>query len=554
MRKIRGLLVENEKELAKPMREILDIEFRAWGWTVDWMLCGNAVKARKGVIESDGFEFALIDIRLSGKKSGPDGLSVVEELIKRNGRVYTVIVTSFVGEYADAVERAKAFGAHLIIRKQLNEPRGEWAFANLAAKIRQHVLAYDPANVENLKSDDTKIGLFSILESLGGPSGDVREGKRTVLSLAMSCLDATTMRNPVFELSYLAAGRSGAHVCRVDFSDDNEPTQPYVLKIGLDKRALEFELKANREAAKSLSEQMLVRVIGDVHTDPSGYSAIIAKLADRSLPLNTWLRTEASAEQARTLAHVLFIEELGRLSSSLPAQPVPVSEWMSASAIMRLRAQAARERMIEILGHSVGGNRPDALEICNEIKAFVDDGTLLVHNRVPLEGDIVRVLGFGDLHSSNILVQTGLSPRPVLIDASRYGTYHWSADPARLVVDVFLRVRGTGLPSMLWDDFDEAARVAAGLCKFCDGRELTDGEAVDQFLHEIVTNLSRSVRFQALQMSEETWHWQWHVGLAKEFLRQGCHQDLTLPRGALALVAAAGHLRQARDLVDRIKY
>jgi hypothetical protein len=43
------------------------------------------------------------------------------------------------------------------------------------------------------------------------------------------------------------------------------------------------------------------------------------------------------------------------------------------------------------------------------------------------------------------------------------------------------------------------------------------------------------------------WHWQWHVALAREFLRQGSRPGLLPTRAVLALTAAARHLQQAAE-------
>ncbi|NGY63661.1 hypothetical protein G7043_32560 [Lentzea sp. NEAU-D13] len=553
MREIRGLLVEDLKQNVELIKSALGFEFgKAWKWTVQWSVCNDLTSARLKIAEPEVYDFAIVDLHLG--EGQLQGVPAVEDLVKRSERTFVVAVTGDQAMFAEHAARIAGLEVPLIIRKQLTNDQGDWAFPALAAKIRKRVITHDPVDSRTLLYDDDKIGMVSVLESLGGPEGDIEHGAAVARSLAMSCLEDVNMQNPRFHLGYLTAGKSGAHVCKVDYSDENRSPQSFVLKIGLDKRALEHELQANRRAAEALPEQTLVRILGEVRTDRSGYSAIIARVADRAQPLSDWLRSGASATSARSFAHILFDEVLGRLSAPHLKDEIPISQWLRSSAIMRLRARAMVDRIAEILEHPAGANRADAAVLRREITDFVEHGTLPVEHPGRLDGSVVLVSGFGDLHSSNVLVQQGRNPNPVLIDASRFGRHHWAADLARMTVDVFLRVRGTGVKALLWEDFAESADVAGRLCPRCDRTELAGDEAVDHFLDEVVTQLPGYVQFEGLDISAERWHWQWHVALAKEWFRQGCHPDLPLPRGVLAFVAGAHHLRTARELVDQLTF
>lgn len=552
MRRIRGLLVEDLPVNVDTVCVSLDLAFHdLCEWKIDWTVCGSAPEARMTIKDSDYFDFAIVDIGLG--EGNPTGTPVAEYLTRSEERTFVLLISSVPDKYAKTfTNRTTTLPA--IFRSQLNDGDGEWSYDRLAAKIRRHVLTHEHAPTDHLKFDENDPGIVSILESLGGPPDGRQRGAKIAYNLAMRCLDPIDTRNPVFQLSYLAPGRSGAYVCRVGLFGDNQPEQAFVLKIGLDARALQQELAANRQAAKALREQSLVQITGEVQSDPSGYSAIIARVAEQTRTMSAWLAGDATPEQARDIANMLFGEELSRLAVEEVKAERPLTDWLKSPAITTLRVEAELDRIGAILGHPAGAARTDATQIRDTILAFTQTGTLPVADPRRLNGSAVYVRGFGDLHSSNVLIQTGRHPRPILIDASGYGSHHWATDSARLMVDVFLRVRAPGLPAMLWEDFDDSVRTSISLCPRCTGGIPFEDMPVDHFLDEVVSGLPENLRFEPLGLGEQIWHWQWHVGLAKEFLRQGCHADLTLPRSVLAFVAASCHLRRATDLVTALRY
>jgi hypothetical protein len=170
-----------------------------------------------------------------------------------------------------------------------------------------------------------------------------------------------------------------------------------------------------------------------------------------------------------------------------------------------------------------------------------------------LKGKTVYVDGFGDLHSTNVLVQQGTYARRVLVDASLYGKHHWTADATRLLVDLMLRVRYAGADAMLWARLGDAAAYAARLCPLAN--ELSpDGSPVDALLFRALVQLPEYLQVENLGLPKQDWHWQWHVGLAREFVRQGSRPDLMPTHAVLAFMSAAHHLKVAAWLVDRIDF
>jgi hypothetical protein len=121
-------------------------------------------------------------------------------------------------------------------------------------------------------------------------------------------------------------------------------------------------------------------------------------------------------------------------------------------------------------------------------------------------------------------------------------------DYARLLVDVFLRVRHAGVPAMLWSTFRGDLAESGWLCPLrrCPTADTSTPTA---FLDQICAEVS-AARADYPGTDFGGWHWQWHVAVAKELLRQASSPDLTPMRAALALVAAGRHLREAALIVD----
>jgi hypothetical protein len=340
------------------------------------------------------------------------------------------------------------------------------------------------------------------------------------------------------------------------------------LKIGLDQRALEHERKANERAISVLTDLNMIRIDEEVRRDPSGYAAIKAKLAPKAVTLAAWLTDDAGArdehdvpraDQARNIAQTLFGEQLAALFDEALRTNVPIAEWLTPSPVLKLRVEHALAMYRDAWAHPHGASQADAAGLTKLLAGYVTSGTLPVADARRLAGETTFVHGFGDLHSTNVLVPEAVFPRPVLVDASLYGSHHWAGDAARLIVDLILRVRGSGAAAMLWQDFEEACLYAGSLCpmarsaaKAAHGADPT--EAVDAFITHVVSGLPVLLHVEDLQIPPHTWHWQWHAALAIEFLRQGSGSGVTPPRGVLALTCAAHNLSTATKLLDDLDF
>ncbi|MEU6024673.1 response regulator [Micromonospora sp. NPDC047134] len=555
-RKPRGLIVDDKPDVVQRVRKILDYGFSKLGddWEVQWHSAGDPVEALKLVREVK-FDFALIDFEL---QEGETGLSVVEELRHlRKNECYILVTTAEANRNPDFERVSRNAGAdHAIIRTNrltVNPARGDdegWDAYSLARKIRRRLRVLDRADEFKIVFAE-EAGVQSMLHSLGDPPGEHHNartrGELIARTLILECLESESDNDATLTVRHLAAGRSGAYVCKVVREEPGEAVESFVLKIGLDRAALEAEKAANRAAARTLRSHVLVRLDRDLKRDEaSGYSAIAAELVDDAVTLGEWLqRPGTTVEQVITLADELHGHQLIHLLQKNLCREALTADWLTMSPVLRLRVYDALNAYAEVWKDERGAGQRDTEEMAAVIRAFVESGVLPATAKERLGNRVIHAHGFGDLHSANVLVQVTDSPRALLVDASNYAVHHWATDVTRLLVDLVLRVRRPGIESMLWSEVSVEADFASGLCHCTGEVAVGDAALVDAYIARVVAERSRYLSLDTLQPREVDWHWQWHVALAREFLRQGSRPGLIPTRAVVALTAAARHLDQA---------
>ena len=543
------LLVEDEVESADLIKETLDLELEDVGISATWQLLRDALNARKAVRDGGPIDVAIVDLYL-GKPREKDGITVVKDVRAKNEQAYILVVTGHPDWSPSFRDDLTGFAINAIDKDELRDS-GRWSWSNLAQDIRDHLIHIGRLDAGGVTYDGSDPGIVSVLQRIGRtlsrPGGD-REGARALRVLAVRCLGGLVGGTADMNISYLSAGRSGASVCRLDVHGDEVPSQAFVLKFGLDRRALERELIANREAGKVLDQQSLMAMVGAVGSHECGYHAIAARIANRAISLRQWLVYEATIEQARALAEVVLLEQLEPFYREDGRMEVGTEALIKMPPVRRLRARASLLRYADAIGDSRAGAQAGSEELIQRLMRFIElgelDGDFLAH----LRRRAVYVQVFGDLHSENVLVQPSIHPRPVLIDASLYDRGHWSLDNSRILVDLLLRVRNPGVESMLWTDMPNSPDGVLRLCPYCEtdtGWKLT---ATDAFMRRAVELLASTTHMAELGVHRDDWHWEWHISLAKELLRQSDYESLTPPRACLALIAAGEHLRIAAEV------
>ncbi|GAA0382903.1 hypothetical protein GCM10009541_26890 [Micromonospora gifhornensis] len=553
----RGLVVDNEAAVILQVQDILDYGFSQLGeWEVEYKEASTPTDAVRLAREVD-FDFAVLDYDLNDETCLP----VVRELRKhRKDNCYILVVTGESKKNPNFLKRSVEAGAddaiirdnQLTMYPAFEGDRNGWDGENLARRIRERMRVQD-------REDGFRIvfapeaGVQSMLHSLGDPPGEYRDamkrGDLIARTLIVKCLGTDDDAGTSLTVRHLAPGRSGAHVCKVVRVQQGQPKESFVLKIGLDRASLLAEKEANRRAGRALRSQVLVRLDRELRShEQSGYSAIAAELARDAVTLKDWLHhRDTTTEQATKLARELHRGHLRELLQPALHESRPVSQWLTMSPVLRGRVLDALDTYAQVWHDDRGAGQADAEPMAAVLRDFVGTGALPGVAPKRLGKEVLHAGGFGDLHSGNILVQSVGEPHPLLIDASQYGVHHWATDTTRLLVDLVLQVRRPGIESMLWTGVAAEAGFAIGLCDCTGSLKPDPGSPTDAYIVELVTERVTYLCLDDLAPRRVDWHWQWHVALAREFLRQGSRPGLLPTRAVLALTAAARHLQQAAE-------
>jgi len=161
-----------------------------------------------------------------------------------------------------------------------------------------------------------------------------------------------------------------------------------------------------------------------------------------------------------------------------------------------------------------------------------------------------------------VLVYGGRHPEPTLIDASRFGHAHWATDPARLAVDLLMHSVDPGAESMFFTGFERWRDLAVRLGRLEPLLEPApdvvtttspdaaaaagDGTAAALAALNWLTGNVRAF-CPGLSGDEEyrARAWEWHTALARYLLRSTYDHEITVPKRALAIVAAHDQLAAA---------
>jgi CheY-like chemotaxis protein len=573
MRALRGLIVDNEPRNSAAIQRSLRHEFELLGVEIIWHLEDDSIEACQIIRRSAAFDFAVVDLYYPpdgpypGRSSDvqeevPDGFRVLKELYRRDRRTFSVLVTSYASLMPAFRDEAEEYCKKAMVRDELLRS-SVWGFSSLAKKIHEN--AFFSGLVEGKTADlDTEADVLAMVEDVGhsvapdiqshGNEDSFRDtGARVIRNLVMRCLPTEFREDIGVRIGYVPSGRSGSRVCRVEVTLPGEPTQAYILKFGLDKNALERELNANKEVLKYLSEQRVVPLMGKVETEEiSGYHAVIMRVAQDSVTLDEWLLRKASNIVALRVARDLLGELLKPLFEQSERRQEETRAWLAPTVSEVVRAAETLARFEPVLADSRTGTKRSTRREFRVLRALLEDPSSFIGSfahTLPEQVHFVR--SFGDLHCRNVLVLGNANPKPLLIDASLHGLRHWASDTARLIVDLFLRVRCPAVESMFWSDLGDSILAGERLCPHGYGRPSPDANPVEVFLATAVLNAKDFTNAKGLRLLFDEWHWQWHTALAKEFLRQSSHADLTPPRAALALLLAARHLRWSVVLLRR---
>lgn len=393
-----------------------------------------------------------------------------------------------------------------------------------------------------------EIGPEMVVEDEPGIQHALYEIGETNIRLLLSDLLSPAANVPdLVELAYVTPGASGAHVLRVRTAQAGEPSRRLLIKVSRDHEALKREA-ANSQRMLGLYGTNLV--VQYAPMEPSarprnGWYAIMMVFADDAIPLRRWLSDASCAAHVESVLRQLF---LGRgLASHYKPRPVtgvrPINR-LTLPTFRRVLVRTAAQQLAPVLGHPDGGNVDDAAEVLRVVEAFARGGHI---GSVPCSdtpGVAEEVTAHGDLHGANVLVCTDEVIRPLIVDFGAFGTHHWAADPARLMVDMVLRSLDSTVESYLWRRLPAWREImrAAGRLDGTVADAVPENAAVVSALRWMATERDRLLR----PLSAADRWWEWHVALAEQLLRGAYQPDLTPSKRVLALVAAYDQLLTAQ--------
>jgi CheY-like chemotaxis protein len=553
---INVLLVDDDKGNTDFFRENLEIEFERFGVSAvitSIHSVSEALRTVKSAADNqESIDAVLVDLCLTSGSSDPNGLRVLRDIRDLHKGAYRLLYTGFHENNPGFARDYKDLADLTIVSLEINEG-SSLSWRTIAGYIKSHLIDAGRLTAGPTAYDVEDVGIMSVLEEVGHdapPSERADAGARILKLLALQCLEGRVAPESGLRIEFLAAGRSGANVCRLVFSS---PSQSFVLKFGYDQGGLKRELEKNREAFDVLGQGPLMQVVGALASHRSGYHAIAANFASNSLgrvvTLRKWLGETATVDDAARIAEEVLTEMLVPLFNVDEVEEKKIDEWIGFRPGRQLRTLEAIKRYNGALGDARACNAASAKELVDRLTAFVR-GDRDISGAPSEQATVKYVRSFGDLHSNNVLIQLGVNPRPFLIDASLFGKDHWSADHARLFADLLLRVRNCGIESMLWPAVTDADNEIVMLCERCQspGSLGTPDGPTDAFIAHAVRQLDVSTHMAPLAIPSISWHWEWHVSLAREFLRQAAYEDLTPPRACMALLLADRHLEIAKGL------
>jgi hypothetical protein len=569
--------------------------FSVPGAAYDLVVVDLPAAAREGAKRNgDGWRDA--DGAHDGSGAGPaeSGLNLIREARERFPGAFILAITGGDAQRSDLLDEARRSGAHRVLRRyEFSVDAPENSPTAIATEIHNHLLDTGAVAPIAVTYDELDPNIQALVHEIGEP---------TLCRLYARILDAAGRTTRNMSLGYIAPGYSGAAVCAVTAALDNSGVRTHhVLKVSLDKDALTREAQRGAEAAALLRPALMARQAPPYPVGPvNGWYALASQLQGSALTLRDWLARGASDAAVEDVFAALFTDGLGGVYADTAQEIDSPADLLRTPYYRQRRVLHAVKELGPVLTHPDGCRLPDSLvdELTQRLTAFVTEGRI---GGSDLQRTASRptygVFSHGDLHATNVLVYEGRHPEPTVIDASRFGHEHWATDPARLAVDLLMHSVDPGAASMFFTGFDRWRDAAARLGRLEPlldphrGAVLVDALLADFVPSDLLPKdpegtvtvpsepgtsrasgtsgtsgsvapadgtaaalaalnwLTGNLRAFCPGMSGDDEYrrhcWEWHTALARYLLRCSFDHEITVPKRALAIVAAYDQLTAA---------
>ena len=548
--RIRALIVDDDRRLVESTKNRLDREI---GWDVEWETAIDVDEGQR-LMASSAMAFDLVIADLMFRREDvpdlddPGGLDLIKDASRRSGHTFILAISTGREYLPDLMEDARRYGAHHVVRRsEFSTQSTVHSPAAIAAEIRGHLLDNGTVPTCEVAANPLDPGIQGLLQQVG---------EATIARLYSKILEAGGHQTDRIELRFLTPGASGASICTVTAQVDGIGRVSHILKLSQAKELLTREAERGRRAAEVLPPLLLVQHRPPLSVGPvNGWYALGGPLIERATTLRGWLAGERTADMVGDVLEALFADGLAHVYREGRVEPMHVLESFGFTPYRQRCILQVLEELREALERNDGGGLGgETGHLVRVLTAFVTESRLpgITQQEIPRETFVCYA--HGDLHGANVLVSTGRHPWPQLIDPSHFGVAHWATDPAWLAVDLLMRSVDAGTESMLFTGFGTwralAARFGAGRPDLTAVTTTPGTSAALAALSWIAVNLHRVAPVRQSGVAASSYHWEWHMALARNLLRCTYHTDIPHAKRALAFVAAYDQLIAAVEAIS----
>ena len=580
---IQALLVDRDEDNLTAVPERLRHPFAKLGWLVAWTTVRDPAEARD-LFAVPGTAYDLIVVELPGSQSG---LSMICDARERFPGAFILAISDGDTRRPDLLDEARRSGAQRALRRyEFSADARESSPTAIATEIHNHLLDTGAVAPIAVTYDELDPDIQSLVHAIGEPTLCRLYGR--ILEVA-----GRTTRN--MSLGYIATGYSSTAVCAVTAALDNSGVRTHhVLKVSLDKDALTREAERGAEAEALMRPALLAHQAPAYPVGPvNGWYALASQLQGSALTLRDWLARGASESAVEDVLAALFTDGLGGVYTDTAREIDSPTELLRTPYHRQQRVVHAVKELSPVLTHPDGCRLPGLVveELAEQLTAFVTDGRIGGVQARTVSQRTNGVYAHGDLHATNVLVYEGRHPEPTVIDASRFGYAHWAVDPARLAVDLLMHSVDPGVESMFFTGFERwrqaaarlgrleplfdavpdpngvvasaAAMIPAGVGSVLPGsgtmagEQAADGDPLSgnggaaalAALNWLTGNLRAFCPGLSGESEYREHAWEWHTALARNLLRATYDHEITVPKRALAVVAAHDQIAAAAQVL-----
>jgi len=538
---VRMLFVDDIEDNCRSVQSSLEQIFaeRDCQVTIDYV--NTPQEAYAAISNSEPYDVVVTDLLFPpfGQDTAPrerheiHGYEVIKRARRAGQRTVIVVLTDGNPDDPDLERIAQIWGTDLYLDRRFLLPGSRYGGAEkLVAQMydllsNRELIQIGPKTVA---ADEP--GIQSVLFKVSEPN---------MRLLLLDLLATTRDRSEEVTLAYVTPGKSGAHVVRA------RPTsgRNLLVKVSRDRAALERE-KRNYDDLLGLYRGDLIVQYGSTVHDRNAWYAIMMVFAENALTLRSWLSEPGSAPHVDEVFNQLFFRKglASRYQGEVDDRVRPIVK-LQPDVSRRVQVRGAADRLKAVLSHTDCAGVADPDKILEVIARFTSSARIgaIAAEETPY-GHLV-VPAHGDLHGGNVLVRIDSHPQPLIIDLSSFGDHHWAFDPARLMVDIMLRILDSTVESHLWRRFGDWRAIAAA----AGDLDRTVSDASDDNAAAVgALSWFAQHREEVLPplRDQDRW-WEWHVCLAQQYLRNTYKSDVPPAKQTLALVAAYDQLKRAES-------